>query len=271
MADKAFPSVNDLGGGKTLTEANLRDFVGGLMAASGAFVVSGLVVPGSSASLSITIPSGVCYVDGYRLEADAEGITLPGSQTSYIYLQYSIDGSGNITGHGLVSNTTGITPARSILLATAVAGSSTITSTTDRRKVGFSVFSGYQPQALTEVTVIASTVGDANIINVIEQGQLTGFFISSNMIGTTGSIISLKIQIDGSTVYTIMLGTVQTSGAFTPHAQVSALTGQPDIATGKIWIPLNIFYRVSCKVDINNSAASSSGTHLVKLQRSRAV
>lgn len=265
MADKAFPSVNDLGGGKTITEANLRDLIAGLMAASGAFVVSGFLVPASSVNLTITIPLGVCYVDGYRIEADAEAITVTASNTHYVYLQYAVDGSSNLLSHGLVSNTTGITPSRAILLCQLIADVSAITSTVDRRKVGFNVLQGYNPQSITSVSVSAGSAAVTNIINVIESGYLIEFAIDKNSLTGTPAF-TLSIQVDGATAFSEQ---ILLSGNFTGDL-MQRFSEVGNNGAGNQVVRIYCYYRQSLKIDVE-CTVTGGGTLGVRVFRAKSA
>lgn len=247
MADDWFPQT-----GQQMYETVLRDWLKGLMEASGAFIASGLTVPSSSVNLNLSVAAGVAYIDGYRLEADAEVIALPGSQTSYVYLVYSVDGFGNVTGHALTSNTTGVTPSRGVLICTAVTSVGAITSTVDRRKVGFNVSQGYQPQAITTATIDLTSATVQSVLSVTEAGIL-----HSLVFADLGSVATarLKITVDGSTEFSEI---VMQSGGL---AGVTAF-GNP--------LPLNVPYRVSLSISVEVTGAGS-GTLTVQVLRSKAV
>lgn len=130
MATTIFPTVNDVGGsgkGKTITEANLSNLIAALCGATG-FVISGFTF-GTSANLTVTAAAGQALIDGYLVSTDASLTrTLTASATNYVYLQLTRDASQNVTGVTLTHNTTGSTPADSILLGTATTSASAITA-----------------------------------------------------------------------------------------------------------------------------------------------
>jgi hypothetical protein len=246
MADDWFPQT-----GQQMYETILRDWLAGIMSGSGAFVASGLTVPSSSVNLNLSVAAGVAYIDGYRLEADAEVIALPASQTSYVYLVYAIDGFDNVTGHSLTSNTTGVTPAKGVLLCTAVTNGSAVTSTVDRRKVGFNVSQGYQPQAIVTQAVDMTSAVVTNIVNVTEAGLLHSIYFTDTGTGTA----RLKITVDGSTEFSEI---VMQSGVL---AGVIVF-GNP--------LPLNLPHLVSLKIDVEVTS-TGSGTLTAQVLRSTAV
>lgn len=138
MATKIFPTVNDVapsaGGGKVLTEANLAYWLKQLLGQN--FVLSGFTVPASSADLTLSVALGEAMIGGYRVVKDAaENVTCAASATNHIYLKLTRDASQNVTGAVFEVNTTGTAPADSVKIATAVAGVSSISSTTDARQL----------------------------------------------------------------------------------------------------------------------------------------
>lgn len=137
MATKIFPTVNDVGGagsGKVLTEANLAYWLKQLLAQN--FILSGFTVPGSSVDLTLSVAPGEANIAGYRVVIDsATTVTCTASATNHIYLKLTRDASQNVTSAEFEVNTTGTPPADSVKIATAVAGASSISSTTDARQL----------------------------------------------------------------------------------------------------------------------------------------
>jgi len=135
MTTKIFPTVQDVGGGgagKVITEANLSAWLKQLLGQN--FVLSGFTVPASSADLTLSVAAGEANIAGYRVVIDtATTVTCTASATNHIYLKLTRDASQNVTGATFEVNTTGTAPADSVKIATAVAGASSITSTTDAR------------------------------------------------------------------------------------------------------------------------------------------
>ncbi|MDA8212153.1 MAG: hypothetical protein M0021_09790 [Clostridia bacterium] len=135
MATKVFPTVNDVGSagsGKTITEANLIAWLKALIAQN--FVVSGFTVPASSVDLTLSIALGQACIDGRRVDIDtATTVTCTANATNHIYLKLTKDASQNVTGAVFEVNTTGVAPADSVKICTAVAGASSISSTADAR------------------------------------------------------------------------------------------------------------------------------------------
>lgn len=258
MADDWFPKT-----GEVMFETTLRDWLAGLMEATGGFVVSGLTVPASSVNLNLSVASGVAYVGGYRLEADAEVIALSGTNTHYIYLQYSIDGSNNITGHALTSNTTGVTPARSVLICTAVTNGSAITSTTDRRKVGFNVNQGYQLQSITTATIDATSGTVQSVINVTESGMLFKLLFSDN---ASTANMTVSIQVDGDTPFTEQ---IMASGSFTGNL-INRFSELGTAGAGQQRLDLNLPYRQSLVITVEVTS-TGTGNLQVFVLRGKAV
>lgn len=134
-----FPSGYDIaavaGDGVTMRERSLSDNWVGLQSVNN-FTASGLVIPGSSASLSIIIPLGVAYLAGRYVSVPATTVTVSPSTTSSIFLKVTRDAGLNVTGAYYEVNTTGTPPIDATPIATATAGVGTITSTTDERLLG---------------------------------------------------------------------------------------------------------------------------------------
>ncbi|HEY3363964.1 MAG TPA: hypothetical protein VGK74_02775 [Symbiobacteriaceae bacterium] len=142
MAVKIFPSANDVAGsagdGITWKEANATSWLKAIAAAD--FVISGFLLPATSASLTIAVPLGQAMLQGYWVTIDAStNVVCTASNTNYIYLVLTLDGSSHVTTAGFTANTTGTPPANSLLIGTAVAGASSVTSTVDKRLVGFTL------------------------------------------------------------------------------------------------------------------------------------
>ena len=98
------------------------------------YTLSGLTVPATSASLNIDVASGAALIAGRHVTVpSATTITAAASNTNYVFLKLTRDGSSLGTGVSLDVNITGTPPADSILLATLTAGASTITATVDKR------------------------------------------------------------------------------------------------------------------------------------------
>ena len=135
MGTKVFPTTNDVGGagaGKVITEANLTALVKMLLGQ--AFVLSGFTVPASSLDLTLSVAAGEANIAGYRVVIDsATTVSCTASATNHIYLKLTRDASQNVTGAVFEVNTTGTPPVDSVKIATAVAGASSISSTTDAR------------------------------------------------------------------------------------------------------------------------------------------
>lgn len=137
MATKVFPTVGDVGGagaGIKLSEANLAYWLKQLLGQN--FVLSGFTVPASSADLTLSVALGEANISGYRVVIDAATtVTCTASNTNHIYLKLTRDGLGNVTTASFEVNITGVAPTDSVKIATAVAGVSSISSTTDARQL----------------------------------------------------------------------------------------------------------------------------------------
>jgi hypothetical protein len=98
------------------------------------WTLSGFTVPGSSGTLSLSVALGNAYIAGRHITVPgATSITATASNTNYVFLKLTRDGSNLVTGVSFEVNITGVSPADSIAIATLVAGGSTVTSTSDAR------------------------------------------------------------------------------------------------------------------------------------------
>lgn len=91
-----------------------------------AFVDNGLTLTTVSNSLAVDVAVGTAVINGFLVSilgaaerisglAASRAITAP----NFIYLQYSTDGNGLVNSASLVSNTTGVAPANSVLVGIA--------------------------------------------------------------------------------------------------------------------------------------------------------
>ncbi|HHW14387.1 MAG TPA: hypothetical protein GXX28_05575, partial [Firmicutes bacterium] len=84
--------------------------------------------------LTLSVAAGTAFIEGYRVEIDtATNVTCVASSTNYIFLKLTRDASQKVTGASIVAQASSTPPADSVLLATAVAGASSISSTSDKR------------------------------------------------------------------------------------------------------------------------------------------
>lgn len=201
MPNKIFPSTNDINDGRTLYEQALADWIYAVVGRN--FVVSGLVVPAPPVSgLSVTFPTGVAMIQGRRVEVDSTNVVTvaSGTATHYVYLQLNLDGFNNATGYSFVTNTTGVAPANSVLLATLGVTASNITSTTNRAPKGIGQVKALQPQSVVETSVNLSSTGETTLIDVSEEGELFEIVFSrSSGTGFESGTAALKFEIDNQT------------------------------------------------------------------------
>lgn len=136
-----FPSANDVRGslaagwGKTMYEANVGPYLSATLHPNN-FVLSGGLLPGTSASLSITVPACVALIQGHYVSVDAQAVTVGASVTSHCFLKILLDANNNVSSVAYETNTSGTAPSNSTKIGTIVSGVGTITSTTDARILG---------------------------------------------------------------------------------------------------------------------------------------
>ncbi len=134
-----FPSGYDIaavvGDGITMRERTLSDNWVGLQSPNN-FTSSGMVIPASSLTLSLTMPLGVAYLAGRYVSVPATVLTFSPSTTSYVFLKLTRDVAGNVTGAWYEVNTTNTPPVDATPIATATTSPGAITGTTDERLLG---------------------------------------------------------------------------------------------------------------------------------------
>jgi len=135
-----WPTQNDVygsgvggsaGDGNKFLEAQARKRWGSV-ARRNNYMLTGGNLPSSDADLTITIPAGAAILEGHYCEWPATDITLPASNTSYIFIKLVYSGT-LISGLEIEDNTSGTPPTSSLQLGTATTSGSAVTSTTDTR------------------------------------------------------------------------------------------------------------------------------------------
>lgn len=229
MSTKCFPTVNDVGGagsGKVITEANITALVKMLLGQ--AFVLTGFTVPASSVNLTLSVALGEAMIAGYRVVKDAaETVTCSPSATNHIYLKLTRDASQNVTGAVFEVNTTGVAPADSVKIATAVAGASSVTSTTDARVL--------MPFASSQVSGVATQAGlDAH--TALAATAHGGIVASSDVVttATANKILKLDAAAKLPTSITGDAGTVDGAHAGTAAGNVLLLDGTGKVPPGNL-------------------------------------
>lgn len=136
-SETIFPTANDIaatsGDGNKLLELQLTPWS---LGTARNFVYGGFLIPDSSANLDISIPAGIAFIVGYRVNVPGSTtVTCANSATNYIFLNLTRDGAGKVNGAQFTVNTTGTFPSNSVLLSVAVASGGAITNTMDARLI----------------------------------------------------------------------------------------------------------------------------------------
>lgn len=134
MAKTIYPTEGDIavveGDGITGNEKNMTDWLGEV---TGNFVDNGFTVPSSDADLVIPVAAGTAHISGFRVNEDSSvNATLTDNTTNHVYQKLTKTG-GLVDGSILEVNTTGIDPADSVKLFTAITSAGVTTSTIDVR------------------------------------------------------------------------------------------------------------------------------------------
>lgn len=138
-----WPSQNDVygsgvsgavGDGKKHLEVQRRKIFGS-SAGRNNYIISGGTLPASDVDLVIDVAAGAAIIEGHYCQWPTTSITLPASNTSYIFIKL-VFSANLITGLEIEDNTSGTPPTASLQLGTAVTSGSATTSTTDTRLLG---------------------------------------------------------------------------------------------------------------------------------------
>lgn len=129
------PSQNDVNGGitgsgKIVLEKYLRELFRAGERVN--YVISGGQLPTSGGSLTIIVPGGVAYIDGYYVVWQATNVTLPGSSTSKIYVRVIFSGD-LASGIQIEDRVDATVPQNSLCLGTVTTSGSAVTAGTDLR------------------------------------------------------------------------------------------------------------------------------------------
>lgn len=138
-----WPSQNDVygsgvsgavGDGKKHLEVQRRKVLGS-SAGRNNYVISGGTLPATDVDLVIDVAAGAAIIEGHYCQWPATSITLPDTNTSYIYIKL-VFSANLVTGLEIEDNTSDTPPAASTKLGTATTSGSAVTSTTDARILG---------------------------------------------------------------------------------------------------------------------------------------
>lgn len=138
-----WPSQNDIygsgvggavGDGVKHLETQWRNLQGSV-ARRNNYVISGGTLPATDVDLVIAIAAGDAVIQGHYCSWPATNITLPNNNTSYIFIKLVFSAT-LITGLEIEDNTSGVPPASSLQLGTAVTAAGATTGTTDTRILG---------------------------------------------------------------------------------------------------------------------------------------
>lgn len=198
MGHTIFPTANDVttstGDGVVIKEQSLASWIGNLVGQN--FIISGMTLPGSDADLVIPVAAGEAWIDNHHVTLhDALNATCTANQTNHIFLKLTKDGGGNVDGLQLEVNLTGTPPADSVYIGTAVAGASSISSTTDNRI--------RKPVIDHDHTSDGEEGGD---VNFIINGEVLGSDFNSNSISvTTGTPLTSVIAMTTTALHRVFL------------------------------------------------------------------
>lgn len=255
MADLIFPSANDIGGGRLISEVNFAKVMAALT--DGNFVVDGFTFPSSNGTLTLATSTGIALIDGRFIEVNTpNSITVAASSTLYLFLEITVDGLNNATAYQYITSPL-ITPpnARSVLLAKLITGISSITNIYDQRKIGNMSMESYTPQPTTIVTIPANVATTTTVLDVTERGQLISIGLQSSGVQAA----QLKITVDNNTpsILPVVVG-----GTFSTEWS-NVTIGSPSMRL------FGSFYRTSLKLEWVVTSAGSSGNATIYVARSK--
>lgn len=133
MAFTVYPSENDVAatpnGGRVGSEVRHKGYAELWLENH---VKSGFALS-AGAGLDVDIATGEAVISGRRLESDAivNRAGLTPSTTNFIFLQYTLDGSSNVTAVNAIFNTTDVLPTNAIRIGEAVTDGANVTSVLD--------------------------------------------------------------------------------------------------------------------------------------------
>lgn len=166
------------------------------------FVASGLL-PSTSASLVLTIPTGVAYPDGYRVEkTSSTGANLTASKWTYYYILTS---GSFATNEVTIGGSTPSSPANSAVLFRASSDATTINTITDLRKTSC---------AAGPFSSIADAAGEATLADMFSVGVDNRRFSPA---GTTpeGWVRGLHVSLDATTTqFLVTKGSAYINGKY---------------------------------------------------------
>lgn len=160
------------------------------------YVFSGML-PVTSSSLVGSIPSGVAYPDGYRIEkTDSTAKTFTANKWTYVYLLTS--GSFDYQ-EQTIGGTEPTQPANSARIARVSTDATTIVAVTDLRKTSC---------AAGPFSAVADTTGEATL------GDLLMFGSPVKNTATTGFIQGLHVSYDTNTTFKVTSGGAYINGKY---------------------------------------------------------
>ena len=215
-----FPSGYDIaqtpGDGITMRERSLTDNWLGLLSQN--CVLTGLVIPASSLSLSLTMPSGTACLAGRYLDIPATVLTFGPSTTSYVYLKVTRDAALAVTGAWYEVNTTGTAPADSTFLATAITGVGAITITKNTRRIGAA-----NRIQVPSSTGAGSTVSHEGLTIISGNTSLSGIHFYDNLVINGG--VTVTVPAGGRRLILIARHSLVIAGSITAAGAGAGTTG----------------------------------------------
>lgn len=164
-------------------------------------VYSGLL-PATSASLVLSIPAGVAYPDGYRVEkTSATAATVTASKWTYYYLLTSGSFDTNVTN---IDASTPTAPSNSAILFRASSDATTINTITDLRKTSC---------AAGPFEAISDASGQATLDDMLAFGQPVRRFSQAGRT-TQGIARGMFVSWDSHTTFTVTSGAAYINGKF---------------------------------------------------------
>lgn len=183
-------------------------------------VYSGLL-PTTSSSLVLSIPAGVAYPDGYRVEkTSATAATVTASKWTYYYLLTSGSFSTNVTN---IDASTPTAPSNSATLFRASSDATTINTITDLRKTSC---------AAGPFEAISDVTGEATLDDIFAFGQSVRRFSPAGR-NPVGLANGLFVSYDTVSTFKVTSGAAYINGKFRAVSTDTTVTTSTDApATG---------------------------------------
>lgn len=231
-----FPTVNDIGGGKVLSEEIMRALVSALTRQTDC-VVSGLKPPLNAAPLQTSIEAGVAIISGYVVTVPEIAVTLPALSSNYLYLVLVRDSLSHVIGAELQISDSDEVPVDGIPLGW---------NATDETSIVFPIDSPGAPIDLRQIGWAVHRSGDTMYGECSLQRDSGGSFLSLSIPGDA----SYRFQIDNTN--TLMIHQSLPVDMRGPRLCLDPLRSSLRLDGRDLWHDNSVFIVPGAKYDVAN-------------------